>query len=218
MSFNKLKNNALFSNISSDNIDEIAKKFTWKAYQKNETVFLEKDTVDYIYIIKEGSVEITKFDLNGSKNIVTILHDHDMFAESVALSPISVSPYTVTSLTYSIIGKINSEKFNELAKVYPMLLINMQEILAGKNTFLTFKIDCLSKKTIKERVYELLRYYAIQQDSLKVKLPYNKTQLADFLCVNRSALARELTKMSEEGIFTYKNKTYLLNENIFLKM
>lgn len=43
-------------------------------------------------------------------------------------------------------------------------------------------------------------------------LPYTRTELADFLCVDRSALSRELCRMRDERILDFSGaKIHLLN-------
>ena len=48
-----------------------------------------------------------------------------------------------------------------------------------------------------------------------IDLPYNREELAKFLCVNRSALSHELSNMQKEGLIKYnKNKFEILSMNI----
>ncbi|MDR3215530.1 MAG: Crp/Fnr family transcriptional regulator [Bacilli bacterium] len=210
-----LVNNDLFKNIKDDDIDNIIKEFKLEKYDKNKLIFMEKDIIDRFFIIEQGKIEISKFDIDGKKNIVTILNTQDMFAESIALAMTNISPYTITTLEKSNIYHIEVKNYLNLITKYPILAINMNKILAIKNTFLTFKIDCLSKRSIKDKVHELLRYYAIINDSFEIALPFNKTNLADFLCVDRSALSRVLTKMIDDNIFSYHHNKYYLNKEFF---
>ncbi|MEG0283747.1 MAG: Crp/Fnr family transcriptional regulator [Erysipelotrichales bacterium] len=207
--------NNLFKGIGENELNNIMKHFNKEEFQKNESIFIEGDILDRLYIIYSGKHEITKYSLDGTKNIVAILEAGDMFAESVALSVDSISPYSVTCLEDSVVYSIKINNYNTIMNEFSQLGINMQRILAMKNAYLTFKIDCISKKTIKERVYEILRYYYIKNNSTKFELPFNKNQLADFLCVNRSSLSREMSAMVDEGVFTYKKKIYSINEDFF---
>lgn len=217
LNYSILANNPLFKNIHIDTLKEILTHFNVNDYKKNSTIFFEGDYLDIIYIIIDGKVEISKYDVNGNKNIVTLLSDYDMFAESVALAQTNISPYTVSTLATTKALEIEVTEFLRLAHKYQQLLNNIIDILANKNTYLTFKIDCLSKRTIRERVFEVLRYYSVINNSSKVKLPFNRSQLAEFLCVNRSALTRELSSMEDDNIFEYKNGYYILNDKKILE-
>ena len=215
LDYQKLDKNPLFKAVKLKDIKKIINCFDEIVLDKDKVIFFEQDIIKTIYIVIEGFVSISKYDLNGNKSIVTIIEPYDMFAESIALSAQQISPYTVETIKKSKIIAIDVAKFHELTNKIPQLATNTIILLATKCTYLTFKIDCLSKRTIRERVFELFKYYHITTNSDKIMLPYNRSQLAEFLCVNRSALTRELSIMEADEIFTYKNKTYYLNSKFF---
>jgi DNA-binding MarR family transcriptional regulator len=43
---------------------------------------------------------------------------------------------------------------------------------------------------------------------MKFKIPYDRQELADFLCVDRSALSGELGKMKKEGLLDYSRSEF----------
>ena len=45
---------------------------------------------------------------------------------------------------------------------------------------------------------------------MEFDIPYSREALAAFLCVNRSALSRELGRMEQEGILQTKGKRFAL--------
>ena len=54
-----------------------------------------------------------------------------------------------------------------------------------------------------------------KHNSDRFTIPYNREELAKFLCVNRSALSHELSNMQKEGLIKYnKNKFEILSMNI----
>ena len=51
-----------------------------------------------------------------------------------------------------------------------------------------------------------------EKGSYKFSIPFSRSQLADYLCVDRSALSRELSKMQAEGIISFnKNEFEIIN-------
>ena len=45
---------------------------------------------------------------------------------------------------------------------------------------------------------------------MKVTIPLSRSEMADYLCTNRSALSRELTNMKKDGILDYDLRTFRL--------
>jgi hypothetical protein len=46
--------------------------------------------------------------------------------------------------------------------------------------------------------------------SLTITIPLNRTEMADYLCTNRSALSRELSSMKKDGILDYDQRVFHL--------
>ena len=51
---------------------------------------------------------------------------------------------------------------------------------------------------------------ALEAGSAHFTIPYNRQQLADYLAVNRSSMSKELSKMQEDGLITYRKNEFTL--------
>ena len=68
------------------------------------------------------------------------------------------------------------------------------------------KIEVLSKRTTREK---LLTYLNMQRGMAnKFTIPYNREELAQYLCVDRSAMSSELCKMRNEGLIRFKKNGF----------
>ena len=93
---------------------------------------------------------------------------------------------------------------------HQQLIENMVRILAGKNRDLIRKVEIVSKRTIREKILSYLSLQSQAQDSPYFEIPFGRIELAEYLCVDRSALTRELAKMKEEGIIDYDRNCFRL--------
>jgi len=214
--YNLLRQNPLFKNIKDDMLSEILSHFHTRVYEKNTKIVKEKDIVHDIYLVINGKVEIIDNNTE-EKNSVNLIEKYGLFGYNITLSANNVSRYDIIALEESNIAYVSKDELFELVINYPILNNNLIEFLGSVNSYLIFQLDCLSKNSIKEKIVEVLKYYAYIQNTLDVVLPFNKNQLANFLAINRSSLSRELSKMQEEGIFKYENRYYHLNEHFFNK-
>lgn len=92
---------------------------------------------------------------------------------------------------------------------------NLTGLLAVKTRRLLAKVEILSTPSLRKRILTCLRVLGERQGvrdpetgGYSVELPFHKTELAEFLCVNRSALMRELSKMKQEGILNCEGNRY----------
>ena len=68
------------------------------------------------------------------------------------------------------------------------------------------RIQILTKKTIRNKFLEYLNLQSRSKGSRNIYLPYSYKDLADYLAVDRSALAREISSLREEGFIETKGR------------
>ena len=88
------------------------------------------------------------------------------------------------------------------------LIENMVKIIADKNRDLIRKVVVVSKRTIREKLLAYLSIQAQLQNSRYFEIPLGRVELAEYLCVDRSALTRELAKMKEDGLIDYDKNCF----------
>ena len=140
------------------------------------------------------------------------LHRNDIFGETFACG--SDNQAVVTFLV-SEDARILFLPFNRVmhsctmaCQFHHRLIENMVRVIADKNRDLMRKIDVVSKRTIREKLLAYLSIQAQVQGSRYFEIPLGRVELAEYLCVDRSALTRELTKMKEDGLIDYDKNCF----------
>ena len=198
---------SLFSNIDRNDVLNMINSFQNKSYKKGNTIIDIGDYIDNIYLILDGMVEVSKEYDDARKNIVNILNAGDIFAESFALSTNKISTIQALSFTDTKILKINTNNiFNNST-----FLKNLIRVLSDKNIFLSIKNDILSQKSLRSKIMLYLKYMSNIQKSNNIVIPYKRDKLAEFISSDRSALSRELNRLSKEKIIKLEgNKITIL--------
>jgi CRP-like cAMP-binding protein len=88
-------------------------------------------------------------------------------------------------------------------RFHHQLIENMVHIIANKNRDLMRKVEVVSRRSIREKLLTYLSIQAQAQGSRYFEIPLGRLELAEYLCVDRSALTRELAKMKDEGLLDY---------------
>lgn len=206
-----LAKSMLFFDVSEEKLNAIFYHLhgTIKNYLEGETVLFEDDIVDYIGIILQGSLFITKLFLDGEHSIIQHLKPLNMVGADIVCTNTKKSPYFIYAkedtsiffIPFEIIGK--QGKINEEVRL--CIMNNILKTIAHENIRKYYKIEILSRKSIRERI---LIYFSIQQKMKKsdtFSIPFNREQLSEYLCVNRSALSHELSLLQKEGILKTKH-------------
>lgn len=211
-----LKNTKLFKNISLKeykDIFSVLNPYT-KSYKEDSIIFYPGQLISSIGILLEGSVQVFKDDYWGNRNILTDLSIGDVFGEVYVFTqePLGI---TVKANENSLILFINFKKIlddNVLNKSNIQLVTNFLQEFAYKNLLLTKKIDVISKKSIRDKIMTYLTSQAINANSNTFTIPYNRQELADFLCTDRSALSNELSKLQKLNYIDFKKNQFTLKK------
>lgn len=205
----------LFHNISNNEIVDLLIDFKYekKYFEKGNIIIDMADEVDSIYIIIKGQVEISKEYDDTRKNIVNILDEGEIFAEALALSTNKISYIQAISLNKSEIIKINVKNiFNAQSNNKNIFIENLLRVISDKNKFLAFKNDILSQKSLRSKIILYLKYMSNIQKTRNIIIPYNRDKLAEFISADRSALSRELNRLSKSNMIKLEgNKISIIN-------
>lgn len=214
-----LKKTPLFYGIDEKGIEELLESLSAfvKTYEKDEIIFQENDKIDHLSIVLKGMVKILKHDYFGNINIITTLTTSDTFAEVFVFAGLNKTEVTAVTMEKSeilfldyknIITSSNTSSFQH------KILENIIKNLAEKNLVLKQKIEFISKRDIKSKILSYLSYMASQKSNDTFKIPFDRQGLADFLCVDRSALSRVLSELKKDGIIDYKKNIFKIRKNL----
>ena len=83
-------------------------------------------------------------------------------------------------------------------------------IISAKTLELNAKIEILSHRTTEDRLLAYLHSFAEKCGSREFDIPFDRQQLADFLCVERSALSAEISRLVRAGSFDCRKNHFAL--------
>jgi CRP-like cAMP-binding protein len=188
-----------------------------KEYEKNEMVLWEGDQISEIGMVLSGRGRSIKETLSGKTVIVTLLKEGSLIGVLLAASRERRSPVSVQALDHlSVLFIPIMHVLHRCAKVCPRhdrLLRNVLDGIAEKALILHDRNDCLIKPTIREKVLTYLTRTAKEQQSPTLTIPFDRSAMAEYLNVDRSALSRELSQMRKDGLIDfYKNNFRLFGD------
>ncbi len=183
-------------------------------FRKGEVLAFEEETVKHVGIVLSGAVDMVKEDLWGNRTMLVRIGKNEVFGETFACGSDS---FSVVTFLISEDAKILFLPFNRLMRNCNMacqfhhrLIENMVRVIADKNRDLLRKIEVVSKRSIREKLLSYLSIQAQAQKTRYFEIPLGRVELAEYLCIDRSALTRELAKMKEDGLIDYDKNCFRL--------
>lgn len=199
----------LFNNIDEKNKQKLLKSFEANTltFKKDTTILSTLKNDNIIGIILEGCVQIIKTDYNGNRTIIEDLEENNIFGSSISyLKSNEHDVITKEDTKLILIDYINILNPKENNLYYNTFLKNLLNILNEKIEEKNERIEILTKKTIRNKLLEYFKIVSKKHGSKYIYLPFNFTDLADYLAIDRSAMSRELKYLKEEGFIEIKGK------------
>ena len=156
-------------------------------------------------------------DFWGNRNIVNVIHVGETFGEAY------VAPES-GSLLNDVIAEENSTIIffdikciltvcSTACRFHSMVVQNLFFSISEKNRKLVQKIGHMSKRSTRAKLLSYLSEEAKKNNNRHFTIPFSRQQLADFLCVDRSAMSNELCKMRDEGLLKFEKNEFTLQIN-----
>ena len=204
----------LFEKITNTEVLELLKciGIKTKVFKKGATVIKVGSKIDFLCVVLDGNLTVTKIDSLGKSVVIERLKMNDIFGHNIVCCGETKSPVEVTAENNCEVLFLPFEKVvTPCEKVCPyhiQLIKNVMKMISKRNSLLTEKIDIIGQKTTREKILTLLNAYKTEEKGFFI--PYSREEMAKFLCVDRSAMSRELCRMRDEGILRFEKNYFEL--------
>ena len=211
-----LKRTKLFLGVGEDEIASLlsclgARK---KEYRKGEYILREGEHISDIFILVEGKIHIQKDDYWGNRSILSVISLGEMFGEGYAAPESGALLNDVVAVEDSSVIFFDVKRIlttcSSACRFHNMIVQNMFFAISDKNRRLVQKLGHMSGRTTRAKLISYLSEEAKRQGSSAFSVPFNRQQLADYLCVDRSAMSNELCKMRDEGMIKFEKSRFEL--------
>ncbi|MBP3728999.1 MAG: Crp/Fnr family transcriptional regulator [Lachnospiraceae bacterium] len=185
-----------------------------KRYGKGETILSYEDGAPtHVAVLLKGSARLELITSEGDAFLLEQYREGDVFGELFTLPSLSET-YTVTAQETSQVVLIDYQHIitpcERICPHHTQLISNLFIMTAQRTQELSLHLSFLHQKNTREKLLCYLRFARSQAKaagSEVFQIPFTLSQLASYLCVDRSAMSRELKALGEEGlIFANRNR------------
>lgn len=202
----------LFENVSNNEVLELLKciGIKTKVFRNNAFILKAGSKIDYLAVILGGNAVMSKTDSFGKQTIIEKLRMNDIFGHNIVCCGLDKSPVDVVAENECEVLFLPFEKVvtpcEKLCPYHLQLIKNVMKMISKRNSLLNDKIDIIGQKTTRDKILALLETYRNGQKVFSI--PYSREEMAKFLCVDRSAMSRELCRMRDEGILKFSKNHF----------
>ncbi len=202
----------LFARISDADLAEMASHLIERRYPRNTTIVEEGLAGDYMYIIQEGRVKVTKLSDDGREKILEFLEAGAFVGEMALLerAPRSASVKTLTAVRLLALSRTD---FLATLRRSPDLSMGVIEELCRRLRTVNDQASALSFQSVKERTKGLLMRLARDPwgDGSRKSTPVlTHQQIADMIGTSRETVTRVVKELKQEEWLAQEGKKYLV--------
>jgi CRP/FNR family cyclic AMP-dependent transcriptional regulator len=202
----------LFSAVSDEDLESVARLLIERRFPKNKTVVEEGLAGDFMYVLREGRVKVTKLSGDGREKILEMLEAGAFFGEMSLLdsAPRSASVKALTEVR--ILALARNDFLNVLRRSSGLALAVIQE-LTKRLRQQDEQASSLSFQRVRQRTMGLLQRLARDESGVtdRWETPsLTHQQIADMIGTSRETVTRAVKALKEEGWLQQEGKRYLV--------
>lgn len=213
-SFELLRENKLFAGMTEAAISECSLQFTILPARRRQELFRQGDPCNHVYCLLRGCVRVARLAEDGSDFTVRVIGRTELFGEGSLFND-GMYATTATSLCDSIVAVCCATRLRSLLMRHPIMSINVAQYLREDHNRTLDRLERLSYKPVRERLFALLQDLAGQYggetcaESYEVKLTH--FELASLIGSTRETVSSELSKLAQAGLISRHGRKILIN-------
>jgi len=204
----------LFSTLGDAEFQALEEIFVVRNFRKNQLIFLEEETGNYMYIVVAGKVKVTKTNRDGKESILAIHQTGDFFGE-MALMDGKTSPATVAAMEDCRIITIAREDFNRVIMCNEKVVRQIIQVLCGRLRQAWAQLQGLSYGSAESRIraglLQLARRHGVSDArGIIINLRITHQELAEMVGTARETVTRTLAALQKKGILLIEHRRLVL--------
>ncbi|MCG8451270.1 MAG: Crp/Fnr family transcriptional regulator [Pirellulales bacterium] len=204
-----LRNIPLFSAVGDDDLEAVAALLIERRFPKHKTIVEEGLPGDYMYVIREGRVQVSKLSDDGREKILEFLEAGDFFGEMSLLDNAPRSASCRALVESRVLALSRNDFLNAMRKSSDLAMAVVQE-LTRRLRQIDEQASSLSFQRVKGRTKGLLTRLAKDdgEGERRITPALTHQQIADMIGTSRETVTRAIKRLKRDGWLGQEGKRY----------
>ncbi len=194
----------LLKDIDEEGFDRICECLNVKELhlKDKQTFITESDPCTRIGVVVSGAVLLTRLRIDGRRNVLEKIPANGVFGSTYVFRDVSTMGIDVSAVGDTVVLLFEVRNItrpcHNVCDAHMQFVRNLLAVMSQTSFAIKQKLRILSQRTIRDRLMVFLHIRAKKAGSDEFDIPFDRQALADYLCVDRSALSAELSKLRAE--------------------
>ncbi len=211
-----LKKIPLFSTLSASDTEEVKPYLIPAKFRKKEVLFSEGDPSDWLYIVTNGKVKITKLSRSGREIILEIISPFDFFG-GVAVMRGFPYPANAIAMDNSEVLKISRSNLMRILDRFPNLMYCMAMNIGDRIKGSHEALKNIAVEKVESRIASLLIKLADKtgvktDNTIVIDMKLTKQDIAEMVGTTVETSIRTMSKFKKLGIVAEKGGKIVIRD------
>ena len=212
---------SIFDSLSDEIVSVIEKSVSLREYPKGSMVILEEEFGDIVFIIKKGTVKITRVNDEGKEVILAMLGEGEIFGEMAIIDGETRSANALAQENCEVVA-ISSEDFINILKNHFSVSLALMGELAKRLRKSDQHIEALSLSDAEHRIGVSILNLAeeigvIRRGKVTIEnLPFQQ-DIANMAGTSRETVSRVMKTFEDRNLILKEGHTVVIPDYLYFK-
>lgn len=216
-----LKNIFIFSGLKEQQLKALLEKLNVEKLTKGDVLFWEEDEPEYLYLLVDGKVKVTKQSESGKETILGIIGPGESIGE-IAIFDGRVYPFSAQAMEPSTVMKMPRGEFIQFLISNPNACIEVIIELSRRLREAQGVIKGMAADRVEHRIIELLlklseKVGRHEEAGLRIGIILTRQDIADMVGSTVETTIRILSRLTKKGLLETRGKSIILKNEKALK-
>ena len=204
----------IFQNLEAEEIEALSREAIRKKSTTGQTLFLQGDPTDEMFLIKGGRVKLSKVLEDGTELTLDIRKAGDFVGENM-FSEEGHYPVSAYCLEDTLTCGFSRSQFEQLVLQHPKVGLQIIKNLSERITWLTQRVGSLAVTKIEDRLYRVLTSVAKEHGTISpqgtvIQFPLTHEDLSFLTGAHRVSITRAMKALKAAGKIIHEGKRLIL--------
>jgi CRP/FNR family transcriptional regulator, cyclic AMP receptor protein len=204
----------IFESLKLDEIKALSSEALRKKLEKGQTLFLQGDPADEMFLIKGGRIKLTKVLEDGNELTLDIRKAGDFVGENM-FSEEGEYPVSAYCLEDTLTCGFNRNQFEQIILKHPNVGLQIIKNLSERISWLTSRVGSLAVTNIEDRLYRVLSSVAKEHGTMSsqgtvIQFPLTHEDLSFLTGAHRVSITRAMKALKSAGKIILEDKKLIL--------
>lgn len=195
-----------FSSLSPREAKEISGYFTAERFKKRQLIFSEGDPSEWLYVVVDGKVKITKLSQEGKEIILEIISPLDFFGGVAAVRGFPY-PANAVAMESTEVLKVSRKNLMTIMDRFPNLMLSMATSIGDRIKGSHEMLKSIALEKVESRIATLLiklgdKVGEETAEGVLINMKLTKQDIAEMVGTTVETSIRTTSRLSKAGILS----------------